>query len=267
MSRTDSGISAFEATSFMHKFKDLWNAGHEATLLFETQAGQAWATLRVALGHHPHVSGKKHVSPSQIRRRERREAARIAAEAVQTDINSRVAEKANTNGVDENKKADEAFEDESNLKKRNAEKAVLSSNNCVLCERTFTTDQGLKSHIGRVHKPSDSPIPQIDGNFDEDYILYEFKSDYGEEDICDSLEKVKDITKVDVKLVSRVRTSPRSADHNCTARVGPVLASKFIWPELDSEDSVVFQDLNLVGFLSFFPSSSLTDEVVVRIPL
>ena len=58
MSPTDSGLSAFEATSFMHKFKYLWNAGHEATLHFETQAGQAWATLRVALGHHPHVSAK-----------------------------------------------------------------------------------------------------------------------------------------------------------------------------------------------------------------
>ena len=91
----------------------------------------------------------------------------------------------------------------------------------------------------------------MDGNYDheENYLVYEFISDYGEEDICDSLEKVKDITNVDVKLVSRVRTSPQSADHKCAARVGPVLANNFIWPKLDSEDSVVFQDLNLVGFL------------------
>ena len=105
-------------------------------------------------------SGKKQISPSQIRRRERRE------------VNSRIAEKANTNGVDADEKADEAFMEENNLKKRN---------NCVLCERTFATDQGLKFHIGRVHKPSDSPIPQIDGNFEEDYLIYDFMSDYGEE--------------------------------------------------------------------------------------
>ena len=91
MSHTDS-LFAFEGTSFMQKFKDLWNSGHQATLHFETQAGQAWATLRVALGSHPHVSAKKHVSPSQQRRRERREAARIAAEAVQADVNPTITE-------------------------------------------------------------------------------------------------------------------------------------------------------------------------------
>ena len=80
-------------------------------------------------------SGKKQISPSQIRRRERRE------------VNSRIAEKANTNGVDADEKADEAFEEENNLKKRNTEKAVLLSNNCVLCERTFAPDQGMKLHI------------------------------------------------------------------------------------------------------------------------
>ena len=71
-------------------------------------------------------SGKKQISPSQIRRRERRE------------VNSRIAEKANTNGVDADENADEAFEEENNLKKRN---------NCVLCERTFAPDQGMKLHI------------------------------------------------------------------------------------------------------------------------
>ena len=89
------GISAFEATSFMNKFKDLWHAGHQASLSFETEAGQAWATLRVALGPHP-VPQRKHVKPSQLRRRERREAARNAEEAVQanTVTPSKIAEEA-----------------------------------------------------------------------------------------------------------------------------------------------------------------------------
>ena len=66
MSRTDSGISAFEATSSTHKFKDLWNAGHEATLHFETQAGQAWDTLRVALGHHQERSRSVHLRYADV---------------------------------------------------------------------------------------------------------------------------------------------------------------------------------------------------------
>ena len=83
MSHTNR-ISAFEATSFINKFKDLWNAGQQATLHFETKAGEAWATISVALGSFPNdVPEKKYVKPSQHRRRERRHAARAAEEVVQ----------------------------------------------------------------------------------------------------------------------------------------------------------------------------------------
>ena len=85
MSHTDS-ISAFEATSFMNKFKDLWNTGQQATLHFETKAGEAWATISVALGSFPNnVPEKKSVKPSQHCRRERRHAARAAEEVVKAD--------------------------------------------------------------------------------------------------------------------------------------------------------------------------------------
>ena len=49
MSHTNR-ISAFESTSFINKFKDLWNAGQQATLHFETKAAQALNTISVALG-------------------------------------------------------------------------------------------------------------------------------------------------------------------------------------------------------------------------
>ena len=67
----DRQCPTFEATSFLNKFKDLWQAGHQANLYFETEAGKAWATHRVCLGDHPsHYQIAKHVKPSQERRRE-----------------------------------------------------------------------------------------------------------------------------------------------------------------------------------------------------
>jgi hypothetical protein len=71
---------AFEATSLNNKFKQLWLAGTEAKLVFETRAGQAWGTLHVCLGEHPgHLQQPsppqeqphRHMSPARQRRRER----------------------------------------------------------------------------------------------------------------------------------------------------------------------------------------------------
>ena len=71
---------AFEATSLNNKFKQLWLAGIEAKLVFETRAGQAWGTLHVCLGEHPgHLQQPsppqeqphRHMSPARQRRRER----------------------------------------------------------------------------------------------------------------------------------------------------------------------------------------------------
>ena len=88
-------ISAFEATSFMNKFKDLWKGNKKASLHFETEAGEAFVTLKVALGPHPCKA--RHVPPSQHRRRERRAAARAAEEAARATkktIEENVVEKA-----------------------------------------------------------------------------------------------------------------------------------------------------------------------------
>ena len=47
-----------------------------------------------------------------------------------------------------------------------AEKAV-SEHLCDICEKTFVTLKGLRSHRGQVHKATYSPIPQIDGTSDK----------------------------------------------------------------------------------------------------
>ena len=67
----------------MNKSKDLWNAGQQETFHFETKAGEAWATISVALGSFPNnVPEKKFVKPSQHCWPERRPAARAADEGV-----------------------------------------------------------------------------------------------------------------------------------------------------------------------------------------
>ena len=95
--RADRPLAAFEATSFLNKFKNLWHAGHQATLSFETEAGQAWATLRVRLGDHPlDYQNARHVKPYQECRRERRADARAAEEVANAShlSPSNIAEKA-----------------------------------------------------------------------------------------------------------------------------------------------------------------------------
>jgi hypothetical protein len=192
-------VRAKEWLSFMTKFKDLWLAGHNASLLFETQAGEASATLRVALGahprklHHPQQSPQetRHVTPSQQRRLERREfeRRRAAEEAANTEVAEEttdhvaaeatdpVAEKVahatiltagqavsgNTNDdkLTLNSTPTEEVVDVSKLK--TAEKSEPDDFACDLCERTFDSLKGLRTHTGRQNKVSSSPIPQVDG--------------------------------------------------------------------------------------------------------
>ena len=97
---------AFEATSLTNKFNQLWLAGIEARLVFETHGGQAWGTLHVCLGEHPGLPQPhfypqephhKHISPAKQRRRERREAARVeaAAAAEKEEVTEEVTENEN----------------------------------------------------------------------------------------------------------------------------------------------------------------------------
>ena len=129
MSSKSRNFPAFEATSLMNKFKQLWLTETEAKLVFETRDGQAWGSLHVCLGEHPHQHPphsqeypRGQNSPARQRRRERREAARkvdsaagkaatgsteVAEEATKT-----VDEETVDNSVKEGKIAEEAFTDQ-----------------------------------------------------------------------------------------------------------------------------------------------------------
>ena len=74
-------------------------------------------------------------------------------------------------------------------------------------------------------------------------MKFAFTSNYGEEDIKDSLDKIEEKSKAKVKLLSRVRARPLSADHDCVVQIGPVNSDGFVWPELDPEDAIVFTKL------------------------
>ena len=75
------------------------------------------------------------------------------------------------------------------------------------------------------------------------YEDYAFKSEYGEEDIKDSLDKIQQKMNVNVQLISIARSTSLGTVHDCVAQVGPVEPFSFTWPELEAEDEVVFNDL------------------------
>ena len=98
-----------ELNSFVSKFNSLWATGSNASLTFESNAGQAYVTLRLCLGEHPRklddpATGvlKKHLSPSKLRRRERRAAERLSAENIKSaDVieKSDIVEKAGSDSI------------------------------------------------------------------------------------------------------------------------------------------------------------------------
>ena len=184
-------MSLSEFDSFVGKFKFLWHAGYDATLKVETTAGKASITLQAVLGfcpfpfpppqliprHVPRPSG-----PSQRRRRERREAARKAASenANIDETNPGATEhEVPDNEVDEDNVVDyeateeeadnpEATEEEADQPEATAEEAdqaeiANSDYKCDLCESSFENIRGLRTHKGRAHKATCSPIVQLDG--------------------------------------------------------------------------------------------------------
>ena len=77
-----------ELYSFVRKFTSMWATGSNANLSFESNAGEVFVTLRLGLGEHPSKvcdgnggpKMKKRLSPSKIRRRDRRAAKRLLAQ-------------------------------------------------------------------------------------------------------------------------------------------------------------------------------------------
>ena len=77
-----------ELDSFVLKFKQLWNRGHEAHLEVDSKSGKAWVGLHLCLGNAPgpvHETDKFKISPSRERRRIRRSAAKEESSNIETN--------------------------------------------------------------------------------------------------------------------------------------------------------------------------------------
>ena len=78
-------MTEIELFEFVAKFNNLLNAGKKARLVIECENSQAYVNLEVKLGHSHQHHGERHfrrdqrAGPSRLRRRERREQARLTA--------------------------------------------------------------------------------------------------------------------------------------------------------------------------------------------
>ena len=95
-----------------------------------------------------------------------------------------------------------------------------------------------------------NPIPQADGGDMEELYkedLYSFHSEYGEEDILDSLEEIFPPKKL-ATLVSRDRVLPLSGspDHLCTVMLRQIQGKKTTWPVLGPKYVDLFKDIKKI---------------------
>ena len=154
-------MAGIELDSFVRKFVNLWQSGCDAKLHVESEAGNAFITLRVGLGHdllghHHRVVRHRGGGPAKQRRRERREAERKEAAAAEEVVVGA--------------KEKETFE--------------------VIAEEALKKSDMTEKVIGQV---PNSPIPQLDGTFDDGKAHFELKVDAHEK--CsnqDVIEAIKE---------------------------------------------------------------------------
>ena len=164
----------FEINSFVHKFVNLWQAGRNAILKLDSQAGQASVTLHLDLGQ---AVPPQHVQNARERRRQRRADARQANAAEAATIGA-ILETENALKVGATGKVvpneeivipvDKTVTNEVDM---SAEKAAnvepkVKSFKCEECDNTLYSDMDLKEHEVNEHRVTCSPIPQNDGACD-----------------------------------------------------------------------------------------------------
>ena len=236
-----------ELDSFVQKFKQLWKSGLGAHLDIDTHGGQAWVGLRVRLSHAPGpVHHAHHHLPSQPRRtrngpaQQRRRARRAAVR--QEEAEEAIVDEP---AVEDAAKADlpvavEAAKQQLDSVTEEAAVDIVgdSNNHSKKLVLTLEKSEGRTDETG-----NPSPIPQIDGAAAEQVAVYEFKSDYGEEDIEYSL---LEIFQDSATLVSRVALRPRSAEHLCTVEIKLGDSENFSWPNMRKDQKEVFSDLQKI---------------------
>jgi hypothetical protein len=216
----------FALASFW-EFVKIWKSGNKCKFLLTCDGGHGQVELVAELGaaedHHfpPPQNKRRKKTPSQLRREERRRNERSAAQV----------ECENEKNVEKDAKP---VAEEATIVKQTkipviASKTVVETVDTAIVDEVCTDEQF--EHAA------------------EEKVIFSFKSDYGEEDITDTMkEEVFVNTKVKkANLVSRVRTSPLSAEHLCFVELEPAESlSDFLWPAMDGENLVVFQELKRI---------------------
>ena len=154
-----------EFDSFLRKFVNLWQSDFHAKLYVETEAGNAFVNLQLALGQAQpaHGGGHQAVGGSRQRRRERRAEERQA---------NAVAEEAAAEKDAEDASVAKAAEEAANAR------AAEEADDARAAEEAAATAKDA-GDVKAIEETSDeavevSPIPQLDGAARSDSAVFEF---------------------------------------------------------------------------------------------
>ena len=226
-----------EIDSFVTKFKYLWNSGLDATLRVETNDGKAWVTLQAGLGQLPpppyfpppyHLPAYHRNGPARQRRCERRAAERKA-------------------NAEETHPAEEAGETEEVQTEDTNDLEIDTENfSCELCESIFKSLKGLRAHIGRKHKASDSPIPQVDGVTLDNELTWNFSSEFADDDVEYTIKEMFPQSE-EVEIVSKLKLKDEtlSAERFFKVRIKLPPEAKFSWPVMTKTQLEVLKNLRM----------------------
>ena len=190
----------FELNSFVNKFVNLWQAGWNASLKFDSQAGEASVTLHLDLGQ---AVPPQHVpTNTRERHRQRRADARKTTEEAVIEETNLVKEDELKVGATEKVVTIETFlnpvdktvtNDDVDMCAEDAESEEneVGSLKCVECDRKCFSTIDFKEHQVNEHRVTSSPISQIDGASDID----ELKPTYCKicEECPDEIETSEDV--------------------------------------------------------------------------
>ena len=186
-----------ELDSFVHKFKQLWKAGHTAHLDLDTHAGNVWVGLRVQLGHTHQPSQPvpppphRYRGPSYQRRLAKRRAARsqsspspVPTAEVRDDQQPNTENMEAVKATLEHKLDDDELTEKATGKESTTENGAVVYNydtdkheqkvaeraettekfECPICDFKSNWNNGLQVHMHRMH----TVLEQIDGSVEQD---------------------------------------------------------------------------------------------------
>ena len=108
---------------------------------------------------------------------------------------------------------------------------------CELFDNKFQSLKGLRTHEGKKHRASNSPIPQLDD------ITWNFSSEYADDDVDFTIEEMFPYSD-EIKVLSKTKvTEPRSAEHLFRVKIKLPPEHMFSWPVMTATQLDVLKNL------------------------